>query len=197
MTTVKAVTSGNVGEFSSVFTVDGNTIYATHYNDNGSQVWIAKSTNGGQPPWANFEVDMNTANTARTSVVVLPTCVLIAYDDDGVVQTARSPDGEPLYDYVPIDVLDSPREVSLGVDSSGRVFASYQKTNLITGDGLRISWSEDDGATWATPITVDAFGNQRDTGRGSSISALGLHRVYVTYRNEDDRNIEFAIGKLD
>jgi hypothetical protein len=181
---------------------DGKVLFAAWLDGrdrarNGTaSIYSARSTNGGATWQKNVRVTQNACPCCRPSLAVLPNGHVVAIWRNvfpGQIRDmacAVSVDGGQTW--------SAPRRVAvdnwhiLGCPVSGphlavsgkRLFAAWYSEGTGKDAGVRLSWSDDEGATWSRPVPASA--PLQDAMQPSLYADSGGH-VYLTFRARDPK----------
>lgn len=181
---------------------DGKVLFAAwldgrdHARNGTASIYSARSTNGGATWQKNVRVTQNACPCCRPNLAVLPNGHIVAIWRNvfpGQIRDmacAVSADGGQTW--------SAPRRVAvdnwhiLGCPVSGphlavsgkRLFAAWYSEGTGKDAGVRLSWSDDEGATWSKPVLASA---KLQDAMQPSLYADSAGHVYLTFRARDPK----------
>ncbi len=187
-TTATIDSGNNVGQYSSIFAADANTIFIAYFDGTNDDLNFAKSTNGGSS-WATSTVasagsvgwfsDVHAADSNN---------IFISYQDAGSYSllAARSTNGGSSFATSTVQsggVVTSTKNDSVFAVSSSTIFISYY-----AGTDLIFAKSVNGGSSFATSV-IDSGGT---VGQYSSISAIDSNNIFISYYDNTNTNLNFT-----
>lgn len=206
--TVEVGVGDEVGEYNSIAVLgDGGattSVYISYY-DRGGDLKFAKSTDNGNT-WNAGDIEIvDSGSVGRyTSIQAVgdggsSSKIYITYYDNGnkYLKFVRSDDNGDNWN-TPINVVtdgNSGKFTSLYVvgtgDSSTKLYAAYG-TDI--SSRLNFVKSNDNGATWGTPVTID---NTIGTGNDISIAVSASNRIFISYRDSSEVYADLKLAYSD
>ncbi len=187
-TTATIDSGNNVGQHSSIFAADANTIFIAYFDDTNDDLLFAKSTNGGSS-WATSTV-ASAGSVGWYSAIHAADSnnIFIAYNDEGSYSllSARSTNGGSSFATSTVQsggVVSSTKNNSVFAISSSTIFISYYSDT-----DLLFAKSVNGGSSFATSI-IDSGGT---VGQYSSISAIDSNNIFISYYDYTNTNLNFA-----
>jgi hypothetical protein len=199
---VKVNDAANASAYAGHLVADGKVLFAAwldgrdHAHNGTSSIYFARSTNGGATWPRNVRVTKNACPCCRPNLAVLPNGHVVAIWRNvfpGQIRDmacAVSTDGGQTW--------SAPRRVAvdnwhiMGCPVSGphlvavgkRLFAAWYSEGTGQNPGVRLSWSDDEGATWNKPMIASL--PLQDTRQPYLYADSGGH-VYLAFRARDPK----------